>query len=565
MAEQVTTFLGPSTIISALGVGVEENFSKIADYQSGLKLETLTDIRPEPIPIQRIPDQILSDASRFDGFTRLEKLIAISISDILAKSQIDTHRTALLISTTKGNVALLGNETPEADSTIYLSNMARKIARTFGLCAAPVISTACISGVAAVVVATRMLRQRLFENVIVIGADEVSTFVTTGFVAFKSVSTKICRPYDASHDGLSLGEAVVGALITTDAHLSSGIVIEGGALSDDANHISGPSRTGEPLASAILTAMSCNNLTASDIDYVNAHGTATVYNDEMESKAINLAGLASVPINSLKPYYGHTLGASGVLEIVLCAEQMRRSLLIGTLGYEKQGTPFALNVSAQHRRLEIRRCVKTASGFGGTNAAVVLAKQEFAKPLTNSDLSQLKIEHSCTLRSGKATLDGKTICESDGDFPTFIRQVYHEFAEPNMKFFKMDDMSKLGYMTAEILLKNIDLGDPKSTAIVLMNRSSSLASDLQHNRVLASGAPASPAVFVYTLPNVVMGEICIRHKIQGETIFFVADKFEDELCSRYVQMLLARYKQVIYGWCEYNENNYESEFYICKP
>ncbi len=567
MAEQVTTYMGAASVITGLGHGVSENFERLMRYESGLRLETLRHIRPEPLAVQRIPDSIFSETSDLDGFTRLERLVVLCVSDILEQSSLDRSRTALIVSTTKGNIAQLGTEPPAVDSPVLLGNTAQKLAAHLGLTATPVVSTACISGVAAIVEGSRLLRDGLFDNVIVVGVDEVSEFVTTGFVAFKSVSASICRPYDARHDGLSLGEAVAAVLLTTDAALSTGIVVEGGALSNDANHISGPSRTGEPLAAAIAKALACNGLTADDIDYVNAHGTATVYNDDMESKALNIAGLGSVPMNSLKPYYGHTLGASGVLETVLCAEQMRRSTVIGTLGFERQGTPMALNVSAEHRTKDIRRCVKTASGFGGTNAAVVLAKQEVARPLAveHSD-QQPTVGRHIRIEDGRIELDSETIFESTNEFSAFIRHAYHTLVEPNMKFFKMDDLSKLAYLSAEILLKDLDLGDPSETAVVLSNRSSSLVSDMQHNRILAQGLPASPAVFVYTLPNVAIGEICIRHKIQGETIFFVSSKFESEECLRYVQILTAQcgYRNVIYGWCEHDGTNYKSDIYICK-
>jgi 3-oxoacyl-[acyl-carrier-protein] synthase-1 len=146
-------------------------------------------------------------------------------------------------------------------------------------------------------------------------------------------------------------------------------------VSNDANHISGPSRTGQELAQAIGQALLASNLTASDIAAVYAHGTATVYNDEMEAKAFDLAGLAATPVNSLKGYYGHTLGAAGVLEAIIAAHSLYHDEMLPTYGFEALGVSRPLNVCTSVQKLSGNRILKTASGFGGCNAALVLEKE----------------------------------------------------------------------------------------------------------------------------------------------------------------------------------------------
>jgi 3-oxoacyl-[acyl-carrier-protein] synthase-1 len=147
----------------------------------------------------------------------------------------------------------------------------------------------------------------------------------------------------------------------------------GGATSNDANHISGPSRTGEELALAIRHALSESGVTAAQIAAISGHGTATIYNDEMESKAFERCGLSTAPLHSMKGYTGHTLGAAGVLETALLAESMRAGETIASVGFETSGVPGKVNVSRNAERREIRFALKTASGFGGCNAALVLA------------------------------------------------------------------------------------------------------------------------------------------------------------------------------------------------
>jgi 3-oxoacyl-[acyl-carrier-protein] synthase-1 len=116
-------------------------------------------------------------------------------------------------------------------------------------------------------------------------------------------------------------------------------------------------------------------LSASGIDLISAHGTATVYNDEMEARAFNLAGMQSVPVNSLKGNYGHTLGAAGLIESIASIHSLKENTVLPTLGFQNIGVSKPLNVTNTIRRIPLRNCLKTASGFGGCNAAVVICKE----------------------------------------------------------------------------------------------------------------------------------------------------------------------------------------------
>ena len=117
-----------------------------------------------------------------------------------------------------------------------------------------------------------------------------------------------------------------------------------------------------------------NNLSAKEIDFISAHGTATIYNDEMEAKAITLAGLQAVPVNSLKGYYGHTLGAAGIIESIVTLLSMKENTILPTLGFKQIGVTNPVNVSTAVQKISLNHCLKTASGFGGCNAALVFSK-----------------------------------------------------------------------------------------------------------------------------------------------------------------------------------------------
>ena len=127
------------------------------------------------------------------------------------------------------------------------------------------------------------------------------------------MSDSPCKPYSKNRSGVSLGEATAAVLVSCSNESAKIKIIGDGAI-NDANHISGPSRTGEGLFRSIESALTEAKINANQIDYISAHGTATPFNDEMEAFAFNRLGLEKVPVNSLKGFYGHTLGASGLLE-----------------------------------------------------------------------------------------------------------------------------------------------------------------------------------------------------------------------------------------------------------
>lgn len=558
----MSTYITADCIISPLGIGTEQNLQAMEQGQSGIALQ------PHGLVADtEIMASVFANVEMVKGYTKLESLIIAAIDNVATTSGIDltNKRTAVILSTTKGNVELLAQSTTNINPKVYLWNVAQTIDNHYHLANQTIVlSNACISGVSAMVVAKRLIDVGDFDNVVVVGADVLSHFITSGFLSFKSISANQCLPFDARRDGLNLGEAC-GALVISNQKTEGSICLRGGAISNDANHISGPSRTGYELNLAIRQAMKEANVDVNDISFVDTHGTATVYNDEMESKAVGLAELADKPIQSLKPYFGHTLGASGVIEAIVCANELKNGRLYGTLGFEQTGTPVVLKVSAQHQTMPMNSCVKTASGFGGCNAAIVLSVADCAS--TQIEKIENEIIATVEINNGKVTKNGEQIfANTEVDFATFIREAHKQLGETNMKFFKMDDMSKLGYVAAEALLQNIAF-EPEKMGIVLSNSASSLDTDLRHQELINAGdAAASPAVFVYTLANVVIGEICIKHKIKGENTFFVSRNYNQQWLHHYAQIAMQKQQMdyCIVGWCNLQSNNYNAIFELVK-
>lgn len=374
-------FIIADNIFSPLGITSVENFAQLKRSVSGVKKHHDASVSEQPFyaALFDLQDHHLNDDTQ-RKYTKFEKLLIASIHDALQNSGILTgdKKTLLILSSTKGNISLLESETynKESNKRISLSSSAKLVADHFHFANPPVvISNACISGVLAILTGLRMIRSGQYENAVIAGADVISKFVLSGFQSFQAISEGPCKPFDAARNGINLGEGAGTIILSSKKKYSQGIKVSGGSVSNDANHISGPSRTGEQLNYAITKALKDADLSPAGINLISAHGTATVYNDEMEARAITLANMQSAPVNSLKGYYGHTLGAAGLIESIVSIHSMKEDLVLPTMGFQHMGVTQPVNICTTLYKTPIQNCLKTASGFGGCNAAVIFSKQ----------------------------------------------------------------------------------------------------------------------------------------------------------------------------------------------
>lgn len=375
--------LAAQNIISPLGLTAEANFTALLANQSAVVEYPHQQLDGSSLWAARLADDwqaaLPFSLAGSAQLTRFEQLAVASVQAAQMQTAIDlsSPRTLFILATTKGSIDLLAQEAePSAELLVRASlpTSVAHIAQAFGNVTTPlVVSNACISGLNAIVLAQRLLLAGQYEHAVVVGADLVSEFVYSGFYSFQALCEGRCKPFSADRNGLNLGEAAATVILTTDASAASltPIRIAGGAITNDANHLSGPSRTGQELALAIQRALSAANTAPDSVDVVSAHGTATVYNDEMEGKAFALAGLADTPISSVKGALGHTLGAAGVLEAVLLAQSLQTGTLLPTVGYSEPMIGLRNPVLTAPQKKPLRYGLKTASGFGGCNGALV--------------------------------------------------------------------------------------------------------------------------------------------------------------------------------------------------
>ncbi len=376
-------FVISDNIISPLGFTSGDNFCQLRNNVSGIQQHTLPEISPQPFYAALLEQEqyktLFESFGNTDKYSRFEKLLIVSVTNALQHTGISLEgsETVLIVSSTKGNIELLEKEeiNPRLKEQIALHQSAKQVADYFNHTNMPVvISNACISGLTALLTGKRLIESGQYENAVVTGADIVSRFVLSGFQSFQAISDTACKPFDVSRNGINLGEAAGTIILSRKKSVDMQVQLAGGAVSNDANHISGPSRSGRELCIAINKALKQASVLSKEIGFISAHGTATVYNDEMEAKAFSLAGMENIPVNSLKGFYGHTLGAAGIIESVIAIHSLKQDLVIPTIGFQQTGVSRPINICNQLLKISAGHCLKTASGFGGCTAALVFSK-----------------------------------------------------------------------------------------------------------------------------------------------------------------------------------------------
>ncbi len=351
-------YIGAENIISPLGSSAESCYEQVIEGKSGVRKKKFGQETFSVSAFDR-------DSFEFKGsFWQhiLQQSVESSLQKLTSTSNI-TH----IVSSAKGEIENI-------ERGIYAFGLSHSVKAALGeQTRFHCVSNACISGLLAIQMAADQVRTRRAETVVVTGLDTIGEFVVSGFNSLFALDSERCRPFDESRAGLNLGEAVATVVLSSNREVFKEKPVEyvAGYSNNDANHISGPSRTGEGLKKAIRRTLEHAD---QEPDFISAHGTGTNYNDAMEAQAFAGVGLANVPINSLKSYFGHTLGAAGLVETIISLQAMKKDVIPGTLGLEKLGTEKQVRVLNSNYRQESTSFLKTCSGFGGGNAAALFRK-----------------------------------------------------------------------------------------------------------------------------------------------------------------------------------------------
>ena len=303
--------------------------------------------------------------------------------------QLDPARVGVALGTTLGGMSIFeawdvavaaGSPTPPGLERIPYYAPAARLADVLGA-RGPVMTPqlACASGTAAAMLAADWVRAGRADVVLAGGTDLLCRFVVAGFNCLHATAD-VARPFDRDRRGLVLGEGAAVMVVeeATQAARRGARVrarVLGTGAAADATHMTAPDREGSGVVRAVLAALADAGLDPAAVDFVSAHGTGTPFNDAMEARALErLFGDRVVPVNSIKGAIGHSLGAAGAFEVVVCVEALRTGVVPPTAGLEEPD-PACAGLALVHGTARMQRtrvALSTSSGFAGANAALVL-------------------------------------------------------------------------------------------------------------------------------------------------------------------------------------------------
>ena len=367
-------FISKVACETALGSGPETLWQGLLDGVSGIA------------PLQRFSCEnyvsslaaCIEDLTAPDSGSRLDPLL----ERLAAQLGAVPRDARLLVASTKGEIdrfdtaCRAGEPLPEA---VLFEPLLEKISKRFGLIDSGMnINAACASSTIALARGAAMIASGQADSVLVYAADIVSEFVFSGFSALQALSAEACKPFDSGRRGLNLGEAGVALLLMSEERAlrekqAPLAAIAGWGAANDAHHVTAPARDGSGLILACRAAIKKAGIDPAQIAAINAHGTATVYNDAMELTAFNtLFGENLPPLHGVKGSLGHCLGAAGGIEAVVAGYALQRQKIPGTVGCEQPEEAGQERVSAAAQKICGEYLLSTNSGFGGINAALIL-------------------------------------------------------------------------------------------------------------------------------------------------------------------------------------------------
>lgn len=596
-------------IISPLGETSEENYLSVKAGRSGIRAyEPGTCNIPEGFYASLLFEdfETLALKSAQKAIANAQKNIENAQKDIgneqktmgNAQLELKGKRTAFILSSTKGNI----------EENISLADSAQRIATQLGIDAKPiVVCNACISGLSALILGNRLIDSGLYDAAIVCGCDTPRQFILSGFQSLKALSPEPCRPFDMERMGLNLGEAAATLILSKNPIQGNSWRMGDGFIRNDAFHISTPSKTADGLYLSLQRTLesftkeissTCKQIDMKEhLAFINAHGTATLFNDQMESVAIGRAGLSDLPANAYKSFWGHTMGAAGILETIISMKAIDDDTILGTRGFSELGVSGKMNICAENRPTDKKGFIKMLSGFGGCNATIWAAKSPESEMIALSQKEQQECEftttHAIRITPEEVVLDHQKLWEGNQNanekleeqegagHHSLLTSLYKQMIGNYPKFYKMDGLSRLGFVASEILL-NAEKGDTdverreeegerllEERAIIFFNHSSSIASDRNYKESIndKDNYFPSPSIFVYTLPNIVTGEIAIRNHFHGETSFFILPDKDERMMEEILQASCRddQSKSFLTGWINYeDERHFEADLKIKK-
>jgi 3-oxoacyl-[acyl-carrier-protein] synthase I len=381
------------TVVTCLGQGEADHLTAMKSGRSGLTPSTYPDLPFDcylgavaGLENLQFPQELLE----FDNRATRLAVMALQTDGFLdaayaVRDRWGPDRCGLVLGTTSSGIIKLeevyrdrADTEPLPDS--YIMNhhdnyhaVAAFVHKFLGLRGPSyTVSTACSSSAKAIIDAHQLIAAGFCDAVIVGGVDSLCLLSLNGFESMQLISRQPCRPCDISRNGISVGEGAAFMIVERDTNLGLGLC--GAGESSDAVSMSTPPKDGAGAEAAMRAALEDANLDPGQVSHVNLHGTATLSNDIAECNAVRTVFGEAIPVSSLKGMIGHTLGAAGAVEGVMCLIALDANLIPGNVGLQTLDPAIGCNVVPDSNEGKITHILSNAFGFGGNNCALVFGK-----------------------------------------------------------------------------------------------------------------------------------------------------------------------------------------------
>lgn len=388
-------------IISAIGNNVAENFDALINQKKGItRVDNIKTIQREEIMVGEIKftnDELIAQLGLppENNFSRTAMLGVIAAKEAIAQAgitDIKKYKTGIVSGTSVGGMDmtekyyyeyLTEKEPQKYIESHHAGDSTQKIAEQLGIEESFVttISTACSSAANAIMLGARLIKSGKLDRVVVGGADCLSKFTINGFKTLMILSDTFNTPFDENRKGLNLGEAAAYLVLESDKVVKAEnkkvlAYVKGYGNANDAFHQTASSDNGDGATLAMEKALKVANLNPSDIDYINAHGTATGNNDLSEGRAILRIFKDEMPeFSSTKAYTGHTLAAAGAIEAVYSVLALQENVIFPNLNFKTQMKEFNLIPQTELKKKELNTVLSNSLGFGGNCSTVIYSKE----------------------------------------------------------------------------------------------------------------------------------------------------------------------------------------------
>jgi 3-oxoacyl-[acyl-carrier-protein] synthase I len=391
--------LSKFTLTTAVGCGLKEHEQALLSLRSGLSYRDSDFINLDTYigRVKRIEDSpLVARLKEFDCRNNRLAQLALQQDDFEqsveeAKNRYGPERIGLFLGTSTSGMLQtemayrhrdpVTGDLPktfkykETQNNFSVAAFVQKYLKLEG--PALVISTACSSSAKVFAEASRFIESGFCDAAIVGGVDSLCQTTLYGFSSLELLSPKPCRPADSDRDGLSIGEAGGYALLEKpeNGDFKNQIAFLGYGESSDAYHMTSPQPDGRGMAQSMQMALECSELKANQISYINLHGTATQVNDKSEDKAVVKVFGSSTPCSSTKGWTGHTLGAAGIAEALICAICLNNNFIPGSLNTRVLDSGFSSNIILANQTEAPTYVLSNSFGFGGSNCSLIFGIQ----------------------------------------------------------------------------------------------------------------------------------------------------------------------------------------------